>query len=120
VAAVGRLNNNLPLFPNGRGTNNFTPKEVLEILEWSIPEAWRTKFDLDGYVPTKFTKDWFMAECEVEEENETKISQKSNNLTQGGKCVTHKKSHGLKHKSATQKNDTIAKLYCTKHGQNPM
>jgi hypothetical protein len=33
--------------------------------------------------------------------------------------VTHKKSHGVKHKSATQKNDTTAKFYCTKHGQNP-
>jgi hypothetical protein len=35
------------------------------------------------------------------------------------KTVTHKKSHGVKFRSATQKNDTAAKSYCTKHGQNP-
>jgi hypothetical protein len=31
----------------------------------------------------------------------------------------HKKSHGVKHRSATQKNETTAKSYCTEHGQNP-
>jgi hypothetical protein len=49
VATVGRLNNSLPLFSNGKEADKFTPGEILEILEWSIPEAWRTKFDLDGY-----------------------------------------------------------------------
>jgi hypothetical protein len=33
--------------------------------------------------------------------------------------VTHKKSHGVKFRSATQKSDTTAKFYCTKYGQNP-
>jgi hypothetical protein len=33
--------------------------------------------------------------------------------------VTHKKSHGVKHRSAKQKKDTTTKFYCTKHGQNP-
>ncbi len=60
VAAVGRLNNSLPLFPNGKESDKFTPGEILEILEWSIPEVWRTKFDLAGYVPTEFTKEKFM------------------------------------------------------------
>jgi hypothetical protein len=55
VAAVGRLNNSLPAFPKGKESDKFTPGEILEILEWSIPEIWRAKFDLDGYVPTEFT-----------------------------------------------------------------
>jgi hypothetical protein len=42
----------------------------------SIPEVWRTKFDLDGYVPTEFNKEWFMTECEAVEQNEPKISHK--------------------------------------------
>jgi hypothetical protein len=50
VAAVGRLNKNLPLFPHGKESDKFTPGEILEMLEWSIPEVWRTEFDLDGYV----------------------------------------------------------------------
>ena len=79
VAAVGRLNNSLPLFPNGKESDKFTPGEILEILEWSIPEVWRTKFDLDGYVPTEFTKEKFMTECEAVERNEPKLSIKSKN-----------------------------------------
>jgi hypothetical protein len=118
VAAVGRLNNSLPLFPYGEESDKFTPGEILEILEWSIPESWRTKFDLDGYVPTEFTKERFMTECEAIERNEPKSSFKNPNSTNTGKTVTHKKSQGVKHRSSTQKSDTTAKFYCTEHGQN--
>jgi hypothetical protein len=72
VAAVGRLNNSLSLFPNGTETDKFTSAEIMEILEWSIPEAWRTKFDLDGYVPTEFHKERFITECKAIERNEPK------------------------------------------------
>ena len=72
VAAVGRLNNSLPLFPNGTDSDKFTPEDIMEILEWSIPEAWRTKFDFDGYVPTEFGKERFITECEAIEHNEPK------------------------------------------------
>jgi hypothetical protein len=119
VAAVGRLNNSLPVFPNGKESDKFTPGEILEILEWSIPESWRAKFDLDGYVPTEFTKERFMTECEAVERNEPKHSPKNTNSTLSGKTVTHKKSHRVKHTSATQKSHTTAKFYCTEHGQNP-
>jgi hypothetical protein len=65
VAAIGRLDNSLPFFSNGTEFDKFTPGEILEILEWSIPKAWRTKSDLNGYVPREFTKERFMTECEV-------------------------------------------------------
>ena len=119
VAAVGRLNNSLPLFPNGTESDKFTAGEILEILEWSIPELWRTKFDLDGYVPTEFNKERFMTECEAIERNMPKVSFKSNTSTTNGKTVTHKKSQGVKNRASTQKNDTTAKFFCTEHGQNP-
>jgi hypothetical protein len=119
VAAVGRLNNSLPVFPNGKELDKFTPGEILEILELSIPEVWRTKFDLNGYVPTEITKEQFMTECEAIERNEPNIPHKTNNYTVSGKNVTHKKSHGNKFRSATQKNDATAKFYCTGQGQNP-
>jgi hypothetical protein len=119
VTAVGRLNNSLPVFPNGKESDKITPQEILKILEWSIPDSWRTKFDLNGYVPTEFTKERFMMECEAIERKEPKIHHKANNSTVGGKTVTHKKSHGVKFRSATQERDTTAKFYCTEHGQNP-
>jgi hypothetical protein len=45
LAAVRRLNNSLPLFPDGREADKFTPGEILEILKWSIPKAWNSKLD---------------------------------------------------------------------------
>ena len=119
VAAVGRLNNSLPLFLNGTKSDKFTAGEILKILEWSIPELWRTKFYLDGYVPTEFNKERFMTECKGIEQNMPKVSIKSNTSTPNGKTVTHKKSQGVKNRASTQKNDTNAKFYCTEHGQNP-
>lgn len=35
------------------------------ILEWSIPELWRTKFDLDGYVAMQFPKERLLRECKA-------------------------------------------------------
>ena len=103
VAAVGRLNNSLPLFPSGKESDKFTPGEILEILEWSIPESWRAKFGLAGSVPTEFTKEHFMTECEAIKRNEPKHSSKNTNSATSGKTVTHKKSHGVKHRSVQPK-----------------
>jgi hypothetical protein len=36
VTAVGRLNDSLLLFSEGREPEKFTPGEIIEILEWSI------------------------------------------------------------------------------------
>jgi hypothetical protein len=120
VAAVGRLNNSLPLFPNGSDSDKFTPEDIMEILEWSIPEAWRTKFDLDGYVPTEFGKARFITECEAIERNEPKTPKASTKSTLSGKTVAHKKSHGVKFQSGTTpKRDSTSKYFCTEHGHNP-
>jgi hypothetical protein len=83
--------------------HELTPREILEILEWSILESWRAKFNLAGYVSTEFTKECFRMECEAIEQNQLKHSNKNNNSAIGGKNVTHKKSHGVKHRSVTQK-----------------
>jgi hypothetical protein len=110
VAAAGRLNNSLPVFPNSKESDKITPQEILEILEWSIPKSWRTKSDSDGCVPTDFTKERFMKECEAIERNEPKMHHKTTNSTLSGKTVTHKKGHGVKFRSATQKSGTTAKF----------
>jgi hypothetical protein len=77
VALVRRLNNSLPIFPNGREADKFTLQEILEILEWSIPEARRTKFDLNGYVPTEFTWERFMTKCEAMNDMSQKLPLKA-------------------------------------------
>jgi hypothetical protein len=51
AAAINRLNNALPLFPGGSENSKFSATKVVDLLEWSLPAAWRAKFDLDDYVP---------------------------------------------------------------------
>ena len=69
-AAINRLNNALPLFPGGTESSKFTETEIIGLLEWSLPPAWRTKFDLDGYIPTLDSKARLIEACEAIERNE--------------------------------------------------
>jgi hypothetical protein len=115
VAAVGRLNQSLTFFPNDKEFDKVTAGEILEILERSIPEAWRTKFDLNGYVPTEFPKSRFITECEAMERNEPKLRIKTDRPL-SEETTTHKKSHDIKYRSAN--NNTTAMYHCTKHGHN--
>ena len=80
AAAINRLNNALPLFPTGTEASKFSAAEIIGLLEWSLPPEWRTKFDLDGYVPTLHTKARLIEACEAIEGNEetTKESNKTN------------------------------------------
>src|SRR5688500_2329999 len=56
AAALSRTNNCLPLFPGGDEDSKFTPSELLEILECSLPFTWRQKFDYEGCIPSDWDK----------------------------------------------------------------
>ena len=74
AAAINRINNALPLFPNGSVASKFSETEIIGLLEWSLPPAWRTKFDLDGYIPTLHSKTRLVEACEAIERNEDKTT----------------------------------------------
>ena len=112
AAAITKINNALPLFPNGSEASKFSEIELIGILEWSLPQAWRMKFDLDGYVPTKHSKAQLIEACEAIEWNqddpeETKKRKKPNSNSE------RKKGKG-KEKTATDEK----KHFCTLHGWN--
>ena len=116
ASAVGRLNNCLPLFPGGSVSDKFSTTEIVELLEWSIPKAWRNKFDLDSYVPTLYGKDRLIAECEAIERNSPKLDSGEKPAS---KSPVHKKNRGsVKHKGVDKSRDTKS-YYCTEHGKNP-
>jgi hypothetical protein len=117
AAAVGRLNNSLPLFPGGTDADKFSDEEIVELLEWSIPQAWRTKFDLDGYIPTSFTKARLVTECKILERNDPvkpiKVPSKL-------KDKPYKKGTPSKYKNGSKSpTNKKAAFYCTEHGANP-
>jgi hypothetical protein len=70
AAAITRINNALPLFPGGTDTSKFSDAEVVGLLEWCLPPSWRTKFDLDGYVPTLDSKAKLIESCDAIERNQ--------------------------------------------------
>jgi hypothetical protein len=65
ASAISRLNQALPLFPNGTVENKFDNHKIIGLLEWALPPAWRTKFDLDGYIPSEGSKQQLILACEA-------------------------------------------------------
>jgi hypothetical protein len=43
AAAITKINNRLPVFPLGSPASKFTNQEVMGLLEWLLPSAWRKK-----------------------------------------------------------------------------
>ena len=114
-AAINRLNNALPLFPGGSENSKFTETKVIGLLEWSLPPAWRAKFDLDGYIPTLDTKTRLIEACEAIERNEANTDNTDNKKGKKAKAEKHKtKNSGSGHKKGDRKHKSY---FCTKHGR---
>jgi hypothetical protein len=96
-----RLNNSLPLFPNGKELDKFIPGEVLEILKQNSLRngSWQSvkqsnkmsqKCTLRAIIQLRMEKPWLI-----------------------------RKMMGLNIVMQHLRNDTTTKFYCTKHRQNP-
>jgi hypothetical protein len=95
VAAITRINNALPLFPGGTEASKFS-NQVIGLLEWSLPLSWRSKFDLDGYIPMVDTKAKLIKNCEAIERNQ--------NNTQQANQLTRKRNRKAKNPRTTREN----------------
>ena len=78
ASALSRINNCLPLFPLGTPASKFSDEELVGLLEWSLPPAWRAKFDLKGYIPSLGSKEKLIEECEAIERSEKATKDTSN------------------------------------------
>ena len=118
-AKVMKMNRSLPLFPEATQDSRFSNAELLELLEFALPATWRSKFDLDGYVPTKHDMARLMRECEAIERNEQQEA-KTTNAKKTGKATTTMKDKDKNGKpTSTRTVGRNAKLkYCSEHGPN--
>ena len=64
VASVTQMNGKLIHFPGATRADLFDPPNLLELLEFALPDAWRAKFDLAGYIPTDHDKTRLVLEGE--------------------------------------------------------
>ena len=46
AAGLSRLNNYLPSFPNGTAESKFSEYEMVNILNFAVPDSWRKIMDL--------------------------------------------------------------------------
>jgi hypothetical protein len=121
AAAINRMNNALPLFPGASDADKFTTKEIVGLLEWSLPTHWRAKFDLEGYTPTDHDKSRLIEACEAIERNQVAndnpVTPKpenpnSNNKKRSGWAHPQRKSE-LSFMTGKQ-----ALKFCKEHGEN--
>jgi hypothetical protein len=69
----------LPSFPQANAASKFSDLEVIGLMEFALPAAWRKAFDLKGYVPADEDKARLVDECERIEHHETPIAQAKDN-----------------------------------------
>ena len=73
AAALSRINNCLPLFPNGNQSSKYSDSELVGLFEWSLPTSWRKTMDKKSFVPSMHSMKDLIDECERIERNETPI-----------------------------------------------
>lgn len=64
VASVSQMNSKLIRFPGATNADIFQPQDLLVVLEFALPDTWRAKFDLAGYIPTDHDKTCLVLEGE--------------------------------------------------------
>lgn len=64
IAAISQMNEKLIRFPGATKDDLFKADQLVELAEFALPDSWRAKFDLAGYVPTNFDKYRLIAEGE--------------------------------------------------------
>jgi hypothetical protein len=121
VATVTQMNAKLIRFPGATTDDLFKAERLVELLEFALPNSWRAKFDLAGYIPTDHDKSRLIAEGEQIEraaalakapskpnskhsaKNAGKTGSAKNNSTRKGKnngpVSANASSVGAKHKS---------------------
>src|SRR6056300_750098 len=115
TAALSQLNNALPKFPGGSEDSKFSEAEILEILEYSLPEKFRAHFDSQLYIPSEHNRARLIVEAEAIERQQQMTDGPS---FKGKKAAKNfeKSAAGKKGKSNYGSNK---KFYCTEHGTNP-
>jgi hypothetical protein len=107
AAAINRINNALPLFPGATEASKFSPEDLVSLLEWSLPVAWRRKFDYDGYIPTQDSKAKLIEKCEAIERSQEESKGKKDEKKDAKAPYSKPKADGAK-----------SYHYCKVHGKN--
>ena len=74
----------MSMFPGGSNAHKSSEADILEVLEFSIPHAWQTEFDLEGHVPSSHDKAKLIAMCEaIERHSHKKLTREKPHRLEG-------------------------------------
>jgi hypothetical protein len=123
AAALSRLNNYLPSFPLGTPADKYSEPELVKLLEFALPQRWRTAMDLKGFIAAD--NDWktFVDEVERIERNDTVVRRERNDDDDNDNNKKDKKVKFAKNRDDNKKNGrehtrTTDKLFCKRCGEN--
>ena len=115
ISALQRLNKELPHYPGGDESSKFSDKQLIDILEWAVPEAYREKFLDHGYIPSQHGIKKFLLEGELAEmllKKETK-PRRLTQIKESKKRTYSNNGNQLENQGAKKKS-----FYCRVHGVN--
>jgi hypothetical protein len=120
AAALSRLNNYLPAFPLGTPADKYSEQELVKLLEFALPQRWRTAMDLKGFIASD--NDWksFVDECERIERNDTVVRrERDDDNNKNDKKVKFAKTRDDNKKNGRERTRTNDRLFCKRCGENP-
>ena len=114
AAAITRINNSFPFFPNATEQDKYSDRKIVELLELSLPIEWQDKFNMDGYIPTDGSKKKLVEACEAIERH---LSHESREPTKGNESRKAKKNSNRNSKRKRDGNND-KEFFCKIHGKN--
>jgi hypothetical protein len=120
--ALSRINNYLPSFPDGDANSKFTDAELVGLLDFSLPPAWRKTMDLKGYVASQHDRKSLVDQCEMIERNETPIKHgrdDDDDSSRNRKKSRFANSETKNKKSGSKTAAVDGQYYCKNCGTNP-
>jgi hypothetical protein len=126
AAAISRLNNYLPAFPEGTPNSKFSDQELVSMIHWSLPYSWQKTMDSRGFILSTATKAGIIEQGERIERTEEPRNDNNNNNNNNKKAKKHEnansgrggKKHGGRNVDAAD-GAAAHKFYCTECGKNP-
>ena len=102
AAALSRINNWLPAFPDGTQASKFSESELIGLMEWSLPSSWRKIMDKNSFLPSMHTLKDLVDECERIERTETPTNNNNDHDSDNNK--NNKKNKFAKFENNNKKN----------------
>ena len=113
ISAIGRLNNDLPWYPNGTTESKFKESEIVSIVEWAIPEEYRAKMNEDDFIPVDHRLSELLAKLETIE-SVLKLAE----YRRKQKKTSGKRSPDQRSRQSLATPNKRKKFFCREHGHN--